>query len=137
MKQGLVTSGQLTKITAIGFGVVLCLAIDIALNSMEIKTPYIALLPGIAGACAIGGFSAALWAIFFSTLGLWYFFIPPGGFALPDFGDFAHLCVFVGVSAFVCWVIDGLRRSNDALSKDNVVLGCKISNLLNRHKAHL
>lgn len=127
-------SDMVTRMTSAGLVVALCLAIDIALDSLEIKTPYIALLPAIVGSCALGGFGAALWATLFSALGLLYFFIPPAGFAMPDYSDFAHLAVFVAVSLFTCWVIDGLRRSNNELSRDNVVLGCKISTLLSRRQ---
>jgi hypothetical protein len=68
-------------------------------------------------------------------LGLWYFFLPADRLGLPTYSDFAHLCVFAGVALFIAWVIDGLRRSNAALARDNVVLGCKISTLLHRGRA--
>lgn len=128
-------SDLVSKMTTSGLGVALCLAVDIALDAFEIKTPYLAFMPAIVGCCALGGMSMALWAIFFSTLGLVYFFIPPSGFAMPSYGDIAHLLVFVGVSIFICWVIDSQRRSNDQLSRDNVILGCKISTLLARAKS--
>lgn len=128
-------SDLVTKVTTSGLGVAVCLVADIALDAMEIKTPYLAFMPAIVGSCALGGFSAALWATLFSSLGLLYFFIPPTGFVLPSFADLAHLFVFVAVSLFVCWVIDSQRRSNDQLSRDNVVLGCKISTLLARAKS--
>ncbi len=135
MDKGSYFSGQLTKISVIGLCVGLCLLLDIALDSLEIKTPYLTLMPAIVGACAIGGFGAALWAIFFSSLGLLYFFILPMGSALPIYCDLAHLGVFIGIALFACWIIDGLKRTNAQLSRDNVVLGCKISVLLNRIKA--
>jgi K+-sensing histidine kinase KdpD len=131
----MIMSDLVTKVTASGFGVAVCLVVDIALDAADIKTPYLAFMPAIVGACALGGLSAALWATFFSSLGLLYFFIPPSGFALPNFSDLAHLLVFVGVSLFVCWVIDSQRRSNHELSRDNVILGCKISTLLARTKS--
>jgi K+-sensing histidine kinase KdpD len=135
MNQGYSFSDLTVRTVAIGLCVGLCISLEVALEYLSISAPYLVFLPAIAGACALGGFGAALWAIFFSTAGLWYFFVPPFGFALPSFNDFAHLCVFVGVASFVCWVIDRLRRANDELSRDNVMLGCKISTLLTHAKA--
>lgn len=136
MKQGPHFSDLMVRITSTGLCVALCIALEIALESLNVTAPYLVFLPAIAGVCAIGGVSAALWAVLFSTVGLWYFFIPPFGFAVPSYTDIAHLCVFVGVALFVCWVIQGLRRSNDELSRDNVALGCKVSTLLKRSRAH-
>jgi K+-sensing histidine kinase KdpD len=135
MKQGSAFSDFTVKLATVGSCVALCIGVEYGLEICHVTAPYLIFLPAIAGTCAIGGLGTALWAIFFSTIGLWYFFIPPYGFSVPDYTDFAHLCVFVGVSCFVCWVIDSLRRTNDELSRDNVALGCKVSTLLMRYKA--
>lgn len=136
MKQGTPSRISLIlRIAIIGICVALCIGVEKALECMSISAPYLIFLPAIAGACAVGGLRAALWAIFFSSLGLWYFFIPPYGFSTPTYADMAHIAVFVGVSVFVCWVIGGLRRANDELSRDNFILGCKITNLITRVKA--
>jgi K+-sensing histidine kinase KdpD len=136
MKQGSSLSDLVVKMATVASCVGLCIGLETALEVCHVSAPYLIFLPAIAGACAISGLGTALWAICFSAIGLWYFFIPPYGFSVPDYTDFGHLCVFVGVSCFVCWVIDSLRRTNDELSRDNVVLGCKISTLLTRNKAH-
>ena len=52
----------------------------------------------------------------------------------PGRADLAHLCVFVIVACFGCWVIDGLRRTREELSRDNAFLGRKIALLLRRKK---
>ena len=101
-----------------------------------IDVPYLCFIPAIVGCCAIGGWALSSWALVFSALGLWFFFVPPTGFGWPKYGDAAHLIVFIGVSYFVCWIIEGQRRANDVLSRDNVALGYKISALIQRVKAH-
>jgi K+-sensing histidine kinase KdpD len=119
--------------TALGVGA--CVAFGLLLEAMNVSAPYLVFVPAIAGSCAIAGFSAGVWAIFLSTFGLWFFFLPPEGFTMPSYGELGHLCVFVLVTVFLCWIIDGQRRSNNALSRDNIMLGFKISTLLNRKKA--
>ncbi len=126
---------SVVKIGATAIAVVLCLVVDIALDSIGIKTPYLPFLPGVVAGTVMGGFGGALWATLFSSLGLWYFFLTGDGFSLPSLCDFAHLCVFIGIALFTAWVIDGLRRSNAELVRDNVVLGCKVSTLLHRVRA--
>ncbi len=112
-----------------------CVVLAEFLSSVGIKVPYLSFIPAIVGCCAVGGWALASWALVFSAMGLWYFFLPPTGFAWPEHGDAAHLIVFIVVSFFVCWIIEGQRRANDALSRDNVALGCKVSTLLSRIKA--
>jgi hypothetical protein len=113
-----------------------CVVVAEALAVWGIDVPYLCFIPAIVGCCAIGGWTLASWALVHSALGLWYFFVPPTGFGWPEYGDAAHLLVFIVVSYFVCWIIEGQRRANDALSRDNVALGYKISALLRRVKAH-
>jgi len=128
-------SDRLLRIVSTGVCVALCVACEAALELVSVNAAYLVFVPAIAGSCAIAGFGAALWAIFLSTLGVWYFFLPSGGFALPSYTDAGHLVVFVFVGIFVCWIIDGLRRANENLSHDNVALGVKVSVLLNRPHA--
>ncbi len=129
-------SSRIVGFAKTGLGVGVCVTIGLILESMNVSAPYLVFLPAIAGSCAIAGFRAGLWAIFLSTIGLWLFFLPPDGFELPSYAELGHLAVFVIVTVFLCWIIDGQRRSNDALSRDNVMLGFKISTLMNRNKAH-
>ncbi|HLI19672.1 MAG TPA: DUF4118 domain-containing protein, partial [Stellaceae bacterium] len=125
-------------LTAVTAAVVImpCFAVAELLTLDGISVPYLCFLVGIVGSCALGGWALASWALVFSTLGVWFFFVPPSGFGWPEYSDAAHLIVFIAVSFFACWIIDGQRRANHALSRDNVALGCKISALLKRVKAH-
>ncbi len=102
------------------------------LDQLEINAPYLSFLPAIVGSCALGSFTLAVWALTLSSIGLWFFFIPPVGFGMPGLTDLAHLGVFVVIALFVCWLIDGLRQSNEELSRDNVTLGVKLSTLMAR-----
>lgn len=115
--------------------VVPSLALAEFLRAVGVDVPYLCFIIAIVACCAIGGWALASWALVFSSVGLWYFFLPPTGYGWPEYSDAAHLIVFVCVAYFVCWIIDGQRRANDALARDNVALGCKISALLNRVKA--
>lgn len=132
MNQGFVFSNLTLRLGTAVICVVACAMLGIILRWAGINAPYLVFVPAIVGICALAGFVLALWTVFFSTLGLWLIFVPPRAFALPKIGDVAHIAIFVGVSIFACWIIDRLRRSNEQLSRDNVVLGCKLSVLLNR-----
>ena len=126
-----------TVLTAViaGIAVAVCVVLAELLHACAIDVPYLCFLGGIVGCCAVGGWALASWALIFSAFGIWYFFLPPTGFGWPEYSDATHLMVFIGVTFFVCWIIDGQRRANHALSRDNVALGCKVSTLLRRAKA--
>ena len=117
------------------FAVVGCALLAEAFAAFGIDVPYLCFIIAIVACCALGGWGLAAWALVFSAVGLWDFFLPPSGFGWPKYSDAGHLIVFIIVAFFVCWIIDGLRRANDALWRDNVVLGVKISALLKRAKA--
>jgi K+-sensing histidine kinase KdpD len=124
----------LSAITA-AIAVIPCIVLAGTFAFFGVDVPYLCFIPAIVGCCAIGGWGLASWALVFSALGVWYFFLPPDGFGWPEYGDAAHLAVFIIVCFFVCWIIDSQRRANDALSRDNVALGYKISALLRRVRA--
>jgi K+-sensing histidine kinase KdpD len=134
MNQEVHLSDFLFRIALTALAVVLSIGAEFVLETMQASAPYLVFLPAIIGACALGGFAMAMCAIVFSAFGLLFFFIPPNGFALPNAADFVHLCIFIAVAAFGCWIIDGLRRSNHELTRDNVVLGCKITSLLQQRR---
>jgi len=136
MNQGAYLPDLFLRIAMTAAAVIVSVGVESVLESLHAAVPYLVFLPAIIGACALGGFAMALWAIGFSAFGLWFFFIPPNGFDIPDSADFVHLCIFLCVAAFGCWVVDGLRRSNDELTRDNVVLGCKISQLIHQRNTH-
>lgn len=116
-------------------GVAACAALAGMLHALGVDVPYLCFMVAIVACCAVGGWALASWALIFSAVGLWCFFLPRSGFRWPRYGDGAHLIVFIAVAFFVCWIIDGQRRANHALSRDNVALGCKVSTLLRRAKA--
>jgi K+-sensing histidine kinase KdpD len=117
------------------FAVTGCALLAAGFAAFGIDVPYLCFIIAIVACCALGGWPLAAWALVFSAVGLWDFFLPPTGLGWPKYSDTAHLIVFVIVAFFVCWIIDGLRRANDALWRDNVVLGVKLSALLKRAKA--
>ena len=135
MEQGTRTSNLALSASVAGFAVVLCAILANAFSAFGIDVPYLCFIIAIVACCAFGGWSLAAWALVFSTAGIWNFYLPHGGSGWPKYADAGHLIVFIIVGFFVCWIIDGFRRANDALSRDNVLLGCKISALLRRAKA--
>jgi K+-sensing histidine kinase KdpD len=135
MDQGSRTATIVLSASVAAFAVVGCAVLAGAFAAFGIDVPYLCFIIAIVACCALGGWPLAAWALVFSAVGLWNFFLPPSGSGWPKYSDAAHLIVFVIVAFFVCWIIDGLRRANNALSRDNVALGCKISALLRRAKA--
>jgi len=135
MDQGSRTTNIALSVVVAALAVAVCALLAAAFAAMGIDVPYLCFIIAIVACCALGGWSLAAWALVFSAVGLWHFFLPPSGLGWPRYSDTAHLVVFVIVAFFVCWIIDGLRRANDALSRDNVVLGVKLSALLKRAKA--
>lgn len=134
MDQGSRTSNIVLSASTAAFAVVLCALLARAFAAFGIDVPYLCFIIAIVACCTLGGWSLAAWALVFSAAGLWDFFLPLSGSGWPKYADAGHLLVFIIVAFFVCWIIDGQRRANNALSHDNVVLGCKISALLNRAK---
>jgi K+-sensing histidine kinase KdpD len=135
MDQGSRTSTIAISAAVAALAVTGCALLAEAFAACGIDVPYLCFIIAIVACCALGGWELAVWALVFSAAGLWDFFLPPSGFGWPKYSDAGHLLVFVIVAFFVCWIIDGLRRANNALSHDNVVLGCKITALLKRAKA--
>jgi K+-sensing histidine kinase KdpD len=135
MDQGSRTSTIAISAAVAALAVTGCALLAEAFAAFGIDVPYLCFIIAIVACCALGGWALAAWALVFSAVGLWDFFLPPNGFGWPKYSDAGHLLVFIIVAFFVCWIIDGLRRANNALSRDNVVLGCKITALLKRAKA--
>ena len=135
MDQGSRTTITVLSAAVAAFAVTICALLAAAFAACGIDVPYLCFIIAIVACCALGGWGLAAWALVFSAVGLWDFFLPPSGFGWPRYSDAGHLIVFIIVAFFVCWIIDGLRRANDALSRDNVVLGVKVSALLRRAKA--
>ncbi len=135
MDQGSRTATIGLSAATAAFAVAVCALLAEAFALFGIDVPYLCFIVAIVVCCTLGGWSLAAWALVFSAVGLWDFFLPPSGFGWPKYSDAGHLAVFIIVAFFVCWIIDGLRRANDTLSRDNVVLGCKLTALLKRAKA--
>jgi len=135
MDQGSRTATIVISAAVAAFAVAVCALLAKAFAACGIDVPYLCFIIAIVACCALGGWALAAWALVFSAVGLWDFFLPPTGFGWPKYSDAGHFAVFIIVAFFVCWIIDGLRRANNALSRDNVVLGCKITALLKRAKA--
>jgi len=83
-------------------------------------------IPAIVVCCWLRGLSGAVGAGLLSLVVLWYFFIPPPGFALPNFHDSGHLLIFLGVAIFVCRILARERQTNDQLMRENFELGYKV-----------
>jgi K+-sensing histidine kinase KdpD len=111
-------------------GICVCVAASTllvhVLLGFGINAVYLPFLPPVALCCLVDGLGSGLAATALCGLALWYFYVPPEGFALPDAAHALHLFVFVAVSAFMCWVIHLQRRSNQQLMEENFELGYKV-----------
>ncbi|HUZ73294.1 MAG TPA: DUF4118 domain-containing protein [Stellaceae bacterium] len=111
-------------------GVCACVALSafVAHEFLEfhVNVPYLAFLPAVAMCCLFDGLAAGVAATVLGGLDLWYFFLPPDGFGVPNIANALHLFVFLGVAGFMCWVIHVQRRSNEQLMQENFELGYKL-----------
>ena len=105
------------------FFVVLGTASAFAMRAFGINAEFQGFVPFIVLACLMFGFLAGALAAMGSAIVLWYYFVPPPGFALPTFGDTAHLMVFIVVAIFLCRVVTRQRQTNEELEKENFELG--------------
>jgi K+-sensing histidine kinase KdpD len=101
---------------------------------VKISGQFQMFLPAIVLSCWLRGFAGAVAAAILSTLVLWYYFIPPDGFGLPNASDTAHLLIFLGVAVFVCRIVTRERRTNDQLMQENFELGYKVFLLREIHR---
>jgi K+-sensing histidine kinase KdpD len=93
---------------------------------IHINGQFQVFLPAIVFCCWRHGFLGGVVSSALSALILWYLFVPPPGFALPDLADAGHLVIFFGVAIFVCRIITRERRANDQLMQENFELGYKV-----------
>ncbi|HUK61036.1 MAG TPA: DUF4118 domain-containing protein [Stellaceae bacterium] len=93
------------------------------LQTLGVNAEFQGFVPCVVLSCLMFGFLAGAVTAAGSTVVLWYYFVPPPGFALPTFPDVAHLVVFLAVAIFVCSVVAGQRRMNAELEKENFELG--------------
>jgi hypothetical protein len=92
---------------------------------LDIDAPFQSFIPGIVLSCLVFGFSAGVAAAAMSEIILWHSFVPPPGFALPDFSDSGRLLFFLLIMLFLCRIITLQRRTNEALAQENFELGYK------------
>jgi K+-sensing histidine kinase KdpD len=96
------------------------------LAEININGQFQVFLPTIVFCCWLHGFRGAVASSLLSAIDLWYFFVPPPGFALPTLADTGHLFIFLGVAIFVCRMLDRERRANALLMQENFELGYKV-----------
>ncbi len=94
-----------------------------AMHVFGINAEFQGFVPFIVLACLMFGFLAGTLTAMGSAIVLWYYFVPPPGFAFPTFGDTAHLMVFIVVAIFLCRVVTRQRQTNEELEKENFELG--------------
>ncbi len=115
------------RIGLVGAGLLVALGALAAFGMVEfrIDAEFQAFVPSIVLACLLFGFAAGTMAATVSVLILWYFFVPPPGFALPSFGEAGHLLAFLAVAIFLCRIVTWQRRTNEELAQENFELGYK------------
>jgi len=129
MKRG--ASEVLTKSVLTGAGVAFGIVLAQACSTLEVEAPYLPFLPGIVMSSLLGGLRLGAVATLLSGGSLRFCFVKPCySLALPGAADALHLLLFLAVALLICYAIDKLMRSNDALSRDNFALGHKVFLLL-------
>ena len=107
---------------AIGL-VIICSLIGVALDRMGVDDPEFALLPAIVGAWLLGDVTTGLLTISFSVVDAYFLFIPPEwSVRLPKLADAVSFLLYILVTAFVCYVIQGQKNRISELLDDNLQL---------------
>jgi K+-sensing histidine kinase KdpD len=116
-------SGVTYRLAGAGLFVALGTLGALLMQSVGIDAEFQGFVPCIVLACLMFGFIAGTAALIGSAVVLWYYFVPPPGFALPTFGDSTHLVVFLAVGIFLCRIVARQRQTNEELAKENFELG--------------
>jgi K+-sensing histidine kinase KdpD len=123
MHNGFTLPDLTMRLTGAGLFVLLSTVAAFAMQRLHVNAEFQAFVPAIVLACLMFGFFAGTFAAIGSALVLWYWFVPPPGFALPAFGESAHLIVFLAVAIFLCRIVTRQRQTNEELARENFELG--------------
>ncbi len=93
------------------------------MRALGIGAEFQCFVPFVVLSCLMFGFLAGAVTAAGSAVVLWYYFVPPPGFALPSFSDTSHLVVYLAVTIFLCRVVSRQRQTNEELEKENFELG--------------
>jgi K+-sensing histidine kinase KdpD len=112
------------SIRFVGAALFVALSAGLARLTFEVA-PFQSFIPGIVLSCLVFGFGPGVATVLMSALVLWYYFVPPFGFSLPDFTHAAQLFFFLCITLFLCRIIAWQRRANEVLAQENFELGYK------------
>jgi K+-sensing histidine kinase KdpD len=116
-----------------GFAITLILlvglstAIGLGLARLGVDDPEMALLPAVVIAWLIDGIAGGLTGIALATISGWFFFMPPAwSFRVPDMGSSVSFLLYIAVTAFVCYVVQGQKNRIAELLDDNLALNRRL-----------
>jgi K+-sensing histidine kinase KdpD len=110
-------------------------AIGLGLKRLGVDDPELALVPAVILLWLIDGLGGGISAVIVATGIAWYIFLPPQwSFRIADASELWELIIYVAVTGFICYVIEGQKKRITELLADNLALNRR---LLERQAARI
>jgi len=110
-------------------------AVGLGLRHLGVDDPELALVPAVVVLWLINGVGGGIFAVLVATVITWYIFLPPQwSFRIADSAELWELMIYVAVTCFVCYVIEGQKKRITGLLADNLALNRR---LLERQTARM
>lgn len=102
-------------------------AIGLGLKHLGVDDPELALVPAVIVLWLIDGIGGGICAVAIATAIAWYIFLPPQwSFRIADASELWELIIYVSVTAFICYVIEGQKKRITELLADNLALNRRL-----------
>ncbi len=121
---GTVVNNPVVKVVVVALLIAVGVLLEHGLAAVDVKVPYVIVLPVAVICCDLYGFRAsAIAAVIGVVIALYQFIDPLASFGLPAIGDAIQLFAFLGITLFVCWVLGLYRGSVQSLENQVKKLG--------------
>jgi C4-dicarboxylate-specific signal transduction histidine kinase len=126
------TMTKLTRLAVRAYGIALILVAAALVSTLLLRNlfpyPFLYLFfPAVMASAWIGGRAAGLFAVFLSTLGVGYFFVPPFYSFSINATDTTYFAAFIVCALVASWVSASKKKSEEALTEARDLLEYRVS----------